>query len=240
LRARPVLLILALLSALALTAPATAPAADADVEAAWKSEDAALAAGGKKVSRAVRAAQRSKFRRVGSAVSAIKALETLTIAVRDRVVAQSSSTRSGALARERALAALKGFAASLKSLRQAVQAAGTRKGLRKARLLLERSKLQADGASDDAADARGWFQAAKVEAEAIRREQEQQQQQQQQNPPPDGGSGGGGGSEPPPDGGGGSGGGGSQPPPPPPDPCSRPVAERPPECFLRPPVVAAR
>lgn len=190
---------------------------------------------GTKVARAMRAAQRSKFRRVSSAVAAIKALETLTIAVRDRVVAQSSSTRSGALARERALASLKGFAASLKSLRQAVQVAGTKKGLRKARALLARSQLQADGASDDAADARGWFEAARVEADAIRRQQEQQQQQQQ-NPPPESGSSNS--SQPPPEGGGGGGGGGTQPPPeeepppPPPDPCSGPVAQQPLECFL--------
>ena len=193
-RARPVLLVLALLSALALTAPAAAPAADSDVEAAWKSEDAALKAGGTKVSRAVRAAQRSKFRRVASAVKAIRAVETLIATVRQRVTAASASTVSGARARDTVLASLKGYASSLKNLRLAFQAAGHKRKLATARRLLARSSLDAGGASDDASDARLYFEAARADAEQQRR-QEQQQQQQQQNPPPDGG---GGGSQPPP------------------------------------------
>jgi hypothetical protein len=192
--ARLVVLLLALLSALALAAPATAPAADADVQAAWTSEAAALKTAETKLASAVKAAQRTKFRRVGSAVTAIKAVERLTATVRSRVVGTGTSTPSGAKAREAILKSLTGFSGSLKNLRLALQAAN-RKKLALAQRLLARSLLLSDGASDDAADARTYFEAARREAE------EQRRQQEQQPPPPDGG-----------------GSGGTEPPPPPPQP----------------------
>ena len=162
-RARPVLLVLAALVALALSAPGSAPAADADVIAAWNSENRALTAANQALSRAVRRAQRTRFRRVREVVAAVGRIEQLTLRVKAQVQGQSASTSSGALARTEVLRSLNGFVASLRDLRKAMHATA-RGRIAIARGLLRRSKRRADAAERASLEAQALFQRAGGEA----------------------------------------------------------------------------
>jgi uncharacterized membrane protein YgcG len=193
LRVRLALLVLSILAVVALAAPAAAPAADTDVIVAWGSEDKALDAAGTSLNAGLKRAEKSKFRRVGSIVTTLKKMESLTLRVRKRVAGEAPSTRSGIAARGKVLASLDGFAKSLKSLRLAVSSAGRGRVLA-ARRYLRRSKSQADAASTAAREAITLFQ--------------QGQRESQPAPPP---------SQPPP-----PSDGTQQPPPPPSDGTQQP------------------
>jgi hypothetical protein len=227
LRARIALLALTALAMLALAAPASAPAADSDVLAAWGSEDRALDAGSKSLGRSLKKAQRVRFRRgVGPIVTGLRKLERLTVRVRDRVKTQTPSTASGSDAKELVLDSLNGFVKSLRSLRGAIQAASKGR-VKAARKLLSRSSKQANIAQDDARAALVLFEEASKQGSSQQPPPSGGSQPPpsdgSQPPPSDGGSQpppSGGGSQPPPDGGGsqpppddGSGGGGTSPPP---------------------------
>lgn len=215
-RARPFAFALAALASLVLAVPAVAPAADGDVQTAWTSEDRALAAETVALNSAMRQAERARFRRrVAPVVAALQRMEGLTVAVRDRVLQQSPSTASGGAARDTVLRSLAGFAQSLRTLRQAVQAAGRRR-LAVARRLLGRAERLSAGADGAAAAARVLFERARIEAQPPPPPPPPPEQQQQ--PPPE---------QPPEGGGGGGGGGGGEPPPPP--PCTFPPTT--PDCI---------
>ncbi|HEX8205970.1 MAG TPA: hypothetical protein VF587_07935, partial [Solirubrobacteraceae bacterium] len=98
-RDRLLVALLTTLAAVALAAPASAPAADSDVYAAWLSEDKAMDTATRSLTRALKRAERARFRRVGPVVKQLRKLEVLTVAVRDRVMAASASTPSGNAAR---------------------------------------------------------------------------------------------------------------------------------------------
>jgi hypothetical protein len=157
-----VLLAVLAAAALALAAPAPAPAADADVYAAWVSEQAAMQSTSTALSRAMKRAERARFRRVGAVVRHLRRLEVLTVAVRDRVLMASASTPSGSIARGEALESLDGFMKSLRNLRLAVQAASKGRAAA-ARRYLRRSARLADSAELDATDASVFFERARGE-----------------------------------------------------------------------------
>ena len=155
-------MVLAALAALALTAPA-ASAADADVIAAWASQNAALKDATADLTKAMRKGERTKFRRPAPVVRAIKRMVKLTVTAGRLVAAQTASTASGARAREDAMKSLQGFVASLRDMRGAIVAA-SRKKLGRARKLLRRSKQRADAAQQAQGTAVQLFQAAQREA----------------------------------------------------------------------------
>jgi uncharacterized membrane protein YgcG len=163
-RARPALLVVTALAALALAAPATAPASDVDVITAWGSEDKALDASGTALNAGLKRAERTRFRRVGSVVATLKKMEALTRGIRTRVAAQQPSTQSGIAARRQVLASLAGFASSLKSLRLSMKSASRGRVLA-ARRYLRRSKAQADAAEAAARQAIALFQQGQREAQ---------------------------------------------------------------------------
>lgn len=224
-------LVLVLLTALAVTAP-TASAADADVLSAWSSQNAELKTAGAAVTKAMKGAAKSRYKRVRPLLDALGRLEKITSGLRRKVAGTTASTPTGTEARTAVLESLQGFVSSLRNLRKAVQAA-SRKRHKRAQALLARSELQGREADSAAKDAFALFLQAYAEAAPPPPPPEEQQPppEQQQQPPPEQGSSGGSGSGGSGSGsgsgsggsGGGSGGGEEPPPPPPEDDCTLPA-----------------